>query len=160
MRLKAIESERFQDFKLPSMFIATCFCDFKCCKELGLSTEVCQNEPLAQASIKEIPDSVIYTHFASNPISKAVVFGGMEPFLQFEEILSLLSVFRNNKCDAPFVIYTGYYPEEIVSRLEQLASYQNVIVKFGRFVPGDKPHFDPVLGVELASNNQYAKQIS
>ena len=84
----------------------------------------------------------------------------MEPFLQFEEILSLLSVFRNNKCDAPFVIYTGYYPEEIVSRLEQLASYQNVIVKFGRFVPGDKPHFDPVLGVELASNNQYAKQIS
>lgn len=158
--MKGITEEDFTNFKLPSMFIATCFCDFKCCKELGLGLEVCQNEPLAQASIKEIPDNIIYTHFASNPISKAVVFGGMEPFLQFEEILSLLRIFRNNKCDAPFVIYTGYYPEEIVSRLEQLASYKNVIVKFGRFVPGDKPHLDPVLGVELASNNQYAEQIT
>ena len=36
----------------------------------------------------------------------------------------------------------------------------NIIIKFGRFVPMQQPHFDPILGVNLASDNQYAKQIS
>ena len=38
--------------------------------------------------------------------------------------------------------------------------YSNIIIKFGRFIPNREPHFDEVLGVNLASNNQYAKRIS
>jgi len=59
------------------------------------------------------------------------------------------------------VIYTGYYPDEIKDMLKTLKTYENtnIIIKFGRFIP-DKPHrFDDVLGVELASDNQYAMRL-
>jgi len=81
---------------------------------------------------------------------------------QFDEVkrflFSLRCVFG---CDDDVVIYTGYNPEEIQAQLETLSSnYKNIIIKFGRFIP-DKPHrFDEVLGVELASDNQYAEKIS
>ena len=35
-------------------------------------------------------------------------------------------------------------------------SWDNIIIKFGRFIPDQKSTFDSVLGVELASQNQYA----
>jgi hypothetical protein len=38
--------------------------------------------------------------------------------------------------------------------------FDNIIVKFGRFIPDDEKRFDEVLGVELASHNQYAEVIS
>ena len=78
MRVKGIIEEDFTNFKLPAMFINTSFCDFKCCTESNLGIEVCQNAPLAQAPSKDIPNSVIYQHFANNPITKAVVIGGMD----------------------------------------------------------------------------------
>ena len=77
MRVKGIIEEDFANYKSPAMFINTCFCDFKCCNEAGLDIGVCQNAPLAQAAIKQIADDVIYRHFASNPITKAVVIGGI-----------------------------------------------------------------------------------
>ena len=36
MRVKGIVEEDFINYKVSSMFINTCFCDFKCCEELGL----------------------------------------------------------------------------------------------------------------------------
>ena len=33
-----------------------------------------------------------------------------------------------------------------------------IIVKFGRFRPNQEKHFDEVLGIYLASNNQYGKE--
>ena len=56
-----------------------------------------------------------------------------------------------------FCIYTGYYPEEIQDELKQLQKYKNIIIKFGRFIPGQEPHYDEVLGVYLASDNQYGE---
>ena len=41
-----------------------------------------------------------------------------------------------------------------------LKKFKNIIVKFGRYRPNFQKHFDEVLGVELASTNQYAKRIS
>ena len=35
-----------------------------------------------------------------------------------------------------------------------------MIIKFGRFIPNDDKHIDPVLGVELASKNQYAVKLN
>ena len=46
----------------------------------------------------------------------------------------------------------------IIEAIKQLKVY-NIIVKFGRYFKGDKPHYDEVLGIKLASNNQYGKRI-
>ena len=57
-------------------------------------------------------------------------------------------------------IYTGYYKNEIQDQIDVLKLYPNIIVKFGRYIPNQSPHYDKILGVELASNNQYAEKIS
>lgn len=160
MQVKSIIEEDFVNFKLPSMFIASCYCTWKCPLEQGLDVSICQNSELAKSPTSNIPDSVIYEHFVNNQITKAVVIGGLEPMLQFDEVCSLISYFREHGCDAPFVIYTGYYPDEIQQQVDELAKYGNIIVKFGRYMPNCKPHYDDVLGVNLASNNQYAVKIS
>lgn len=160
MRVKSIVSERFQDYKLPSMFIATCFCDYKCCTELGLDIGMCQNAPLAQMEDKDIDDQIIYEQFVKNPITKAVVVGGMEPMIQINEVVDLIKLFRNQGEDCQFVIYTGYYPNEIPEPLERLKQYKNIIVKFGRYIPNSQSKYDEILGVTLASSNQYAEIIS
>ena len=160
MRVKGITPEDFVNYKLPSMFISTCYCDWKCCTELGLDIGVCQNAPLAQMEDKDIDDQIIYEQFINNPITKAVVIGGMEPMIQINEVIDLINLFRNQGENCPFIIYTGYYPNEIPEPLERLKQYKNIIVKFGRFVPNKKSRYDEVLGVTLASDNQYAKVIS
>ena len=160
MRVKGIVMEDFVNYKRPSMFINTCFCDFKCCTEQDLDRGVCQNAPLAQANIQEIPDETILRRFQENPITKAVVIGGMEPFLQTDELVTLLKTFRTAGEMAPFIVYTGYYPEEIPERLDRIAPYGNLIVKFGRYNPRLKDRYDEVLGVRLASENQFARVIS
>ena len=58
------------------------------------------------------------------------------------------------------MIYTGYYPNEIADELAALRKFKNIIVKFGRYQPGQKSHYDEVLGVDLASDNQWAERIS
>ena len=49
---------------------------------------------------------------------------------------------------------------KIYDKLTLLSQYKNLIMKFGRFIPNQKPHYDEILGVNLASNNQYARRIS
>ena len=160
MKIKGIQIEDFVNYKLPSLFIASCYCDYKCCTELGLDIGVCQNAPLAQSENIEIPDQTIYEHFVNNSITKAVVVGGLEPMIQINEVVDLISLFRNQGEDCPFVIYTGYYPNEIPEPLERLKQYKNIIVKFGRYIPDSQSKYDEILGVTLASSNQYAEIIS
>ena len=40
-----------------------------------------------------------------------------------------------------------------------LKKYKNIIMKFGRYIPNKKKHYDPVLGVYLASNNQFGEKL-
>ena len=160
MRVKGIIEEDFANYKVPSMFINTCFCDFKCCTELDMDIGVCQNAPLAQSPIKEISDDVIYKHFESNPITKAVVVGGMEPMMQIDEIISLISLFRQNGDWSTFVVYTGYYPQEIENELALLRPLGNIVVKFGRFIPNKPSRHDDILGINLFSDNQFAERVS
>ena len=160
MRVKDILHEDFINYKLPSMFISTCFCDYKCCTELGLDIGVCQNAPLAQSENIDIPDQTIYEHFVNNSITKAVIIGGLEPMIQINEVVNLINLFRIQGEDCPFIIYTGYYPNEIPEPLDRLKQYKNIIVKFGRYIPNSQSKYDEVLGVTLASSNQYAEVIS
>lgn len=157
MRVKDILPEDFINYKLPSMFISTCFCDYKCCLEQNLDIGVCQNTPLAQSDNIDIPDQTIYEQFINNPITKAVVIGGLEPIKQIDELVELIDLFRGQKANCPFVIYTGYNKEEITQELDRLKPYGNIVMKYGRYIPNHLPHFDPILGVELASDNQYGE---
>ena len=153
MKVKAIVDERFQDYKLPSMFLATCHCDFKCCLEAGISPTICQNNPILTQPTIDISADEILRRYASNPITKAVVIGGLEPWLQIDEIIELIDLFRSNGIRDDFVIYTGYYRHEIQADIERLVKYPNIVIKYGRFISGAPTRYDETLGVTLASGS-------
>lgn len=159
MWLKGITDEDFVNYKVPSMFISTATCSFKCDQECG--SQVCQNAALAKEDPIFTDDDYLIRRYLKNPITKAIVFGGLEPFDQWGELFPFLQRLRMQYgCTDPVVIYTGYRREEVDGELRFLMTMPNIIVKFGRFTPGQEPHFDPILGVNLASNEQYAEQIS
>jgi len=160
MRIKALIDEDFTNYKTPSMFIGMSTCNWKCCIDGGFSKDICQNSALASSKTLNIPNAVLYSRYVNNDISKAIVIGGLEPFLQFEELLSFIITFRKNNIFDDIVIYTGYNKNEINPQLLELMKFKNIIVKFGRYVPHQKPHKDLILGVCLASDNQYAEKIS
>ena len=137
------------------MFIATCMCDWKCCKELNMDICLCQNSPIATQKNHNFSDTRIVNRYLKNKLTSAIVIAGLEPFLQWDQLLSLIQEFRS-KTDDDIVIYTGYYPEEIKDKIEILKQFKNIIVKFGRYIPGQEVHLDPVLGVNLANKEQYA----
>jgi len=159
MWLKGVTDEDFVNYKVPSMFIATATCDFKCDRDCG--SPVCQNSALAQEDSIHTGDDYLINRYLNNHISQAIVFGGLEPFDQWQELWNFLQKLRlQYGCADPVVIYTGYTEEEIDGYVSFLRTMPNIIVKFGRYVPLHQPHRDPILGVDLASDNQYAKQIS
>ena len=159
IRLRAVVDEDFLNYKEPSMFLITCFCDFKCCHEAGIPESVCQNEPMIEGtSIMELDNDYIIKHYLDNDITKAVVIGGLEPILQFPEVREFIRDFRKVSNDT-VVIYTGYDKEEILPEIDELKKLGNIIVKFGRFVPDQESHLDEALGIELCSPNQYGERI-
>lgn len=161
MRIKQIIEEDFINYKKPSMFIGTIQCDFKCCLESNIPISSCQNSELYNAPIIEVDDNKLCQRYLENSITHAVVFGGLEPFKQFSEIHAFIEMLRNNySCNDDIVIYTGYYPYEIQDELLQLKKHENIIVKFGRFIPNSEQVYDNVLGIKLISKNQYAERIS
>lgn len=158
MKILNISAEDFVNYKKPAMFIGMGTCTFKCCNEAGISPEVCQNYILQHDSM-DIGAETIVGYYMSNSITEAIVIGGLEPFDTFMDLLDLVDEFRRNTED-DIVIYTGYYPYEIVNYLLYLTEYDNIIIKFGRFIPNCKKKKDKLLGVELASSNQYAVKLN
>ena len=107
----------------------------------------------------EVSYEALVNRYISNPITSAIVCGGLEPFDSWPNLHSLVQKFRERTED-DIVIYTGYNREEIEDAISTLSSFKNIIIKFGRFIPNQESHFDEVLGVKLASPNQYAERIS
>ena len=159
LEVKTIIDENFQDYKFASMFIAFPKCNFKCFKELNLDISGCQNFKTLKIKNKIILIKYVFERYIKNPITKAIVFGGLEPFLSFNELYECILYFRTNGCEDDFVIYTGYYKHEIKQEILKLKKFKNIIVKFGRFIPNLSSKFDEVLGVNLVSSNQYAEMI-
>lgn len=160
MRVKMIVDEDFSNYKKASMLIGTITCDGKCCREAGLPLDVCQNDGWRECATLRIDDNDICKRYIENPLTSAVVIGGLEPFEQFGEVLRFIRMLRTTYgCNDDVVIYTGFTPCEIADDLELLAPYQNIIVKFGRYIPNSEPIFDETLGVTLASANQFARRI-
>lgn len=172
MLIKGITDEDLVNYKLPSMYIATATCSFKCDKEHG--SPICQNGSLATQPSIDISITSLILRYLENHITKAVVFGGLEPFDQLGDLIDFIRLFRGIDYYArhdDIVIYTGYTKEELFGgRFDSyfykgmnlhgfLSLYKDIIVKFGRYIPGQEPHLDPVLGVMLASDNQFAERI-
>lgn len=153
MILSGILFEDFVNYKKTSMTLMFPYCSFKCGKN------VCQNESLSNTLKFQVNEEDIISRYLDNPITKAIVMQGLEPFDSWEDLWNFIGKFRE-KSDDDIVIYTGYNKAEIEHKIECLAlAYNNIVVKFGRFIPGMNPHFDEVLGVNLASNNQYTERI-
>lgn len=155
--VKGITDEDFVNYKKPSMFISFPSCSWKCEKDCG--KQVCQNSTLAVAPNIHISISSIVGRYLNNSITSAVVCGGLEPFDSFIDLWKFITIFRIES-DDDIVIYTGYNKNEILDKIEMLQSYRNIIIKFGRYTPNQHEHYDEILGVQLASENQYAERIS
>lgn len=159
-KVKDIKDEVFQDYYKISMLIATSCCDWKCCNEQNMDNSLCQNSELAKTKTIEVGIEDIYDRYRKNKLNEAIIVAGLEPFKQFDELISLIDYFRANGCYDDFVIYTGYYEDELKSEITELKKYPNIIIKFGRFIKDSESIFDPILKIDLASKNQYAKKIS
>ena len=139
------------------MFIAFPKCTWKC--EIECGEKLCQNKELALSPDIEIAVETIIERYKANAITQALVLGGLEPFDSWQELCVLMAEFRKITND-DIVIYTGYTLEEKKGEILFLQTFfNNIIIKFGRFVPNQKPHYDEVLGIKLASDNQYAVRI-
>ena len=168
MYIKGLIDECFSDYKKPAMYIAMPKCSFKCDKDNGCL--VCQNSSLAHQASQLVSIKALIERYLANPITKAIVFSGLEPFDSAEDLYEFVRTLREDyQCNDDIVIYTGYTEYELTiddtGRTEEasynwLKHYPNIYIKFGRYIYGQEPHFDEVLGVRLASNNQYGKKVS
>lgn len=159
MLIKSFKDEDFVNYKKPSMFIIMPHCSFKCDKENGCL--MCQNSSLIHEPTHNIAVRTLIERYISNPITKAIVFGGLEPFDSPEELDWFIKILRWNYLkNDDVVIYTGYTEEELATNpyYKNILEYGNIIIKYGRFRPNQNPHYDEVLGVNLVSDNQYARR--
>lgn len=159
MKLKGIIDYDCTNYKEPCLTLEFPYCDFKCDKINGC--RVCQNSALYFEPDIEVGGEQIWKMYQDNPLTKAFCFQGMEPFDSYIDLIELIKFIRIDKqCDDPIIIYTGYQQGEDWITERSLQKYKNIIVKWGRYLLGYEPHYDEVLGVNLASNNQYAEWIT
>ncbi len=156
MKLRGLNDYDVINYKLPSMFLIFPYCSFKCDKENH--NQICQNSKLIQEPIIEVEPIELVFRYVQNPLTRAVVCGGLEPFDSWDDLIQFITLFRGFSSD-PVVIYTGYNQNEIENYIKILQKFDDIIVKFGRFIPKSLHIYDSVLGVELASDNQYALEL-
>jgi hypothetical protein len=155
MIVKEVRDEDFTSYKKPAMVIGFPTCNWKCGKEL------CQNSSLAKAPNIDIKVDTLVERYINNPITCAVICAGLEPMDSFEDLWRFIFHLRVKGCNDEVIIYTGYYKNEIPEEyLKRLSIVPNIIVKWGRFIPNQQSHFDRILGIGLASDNQFAERIS
>ena len=159
MIVKGVVDEDLSNYKKPSMLIATARCSMKCNELNGCC--ICQNNPLLFKADIDISNEDLINRYHNNNLTQAIVFAGLEPLDQFSELISFIKDFRE-AFDDDVVIYTGYTDAEvrIMGVYDMIKQYKNIILKTGRFIMNQPSHYDEVLGVNLASPNQYAERIS
>ncbi len=160
MKLVKLIDEDFVNYKKPAMYLGFPTCTFKCDVEAG--KRICQNRQLAHSKVVTIETEKVVDRYCKNGITSAVVMGGLEPLDSMEDVEDFILKFRQKSQD-DIVVFTGYKMEEEQS--QDLISFvkehgiKNVIVKFGRYVPGCEPHWDDVLGIMLVSDCQKGVEI-
>lgn len=159
MKLKGIIDCDFTNYKQPVLTLEFPTCDFKCDKLNGC--QACQNSQLAAEPTLEISYQTIQNLYNTNPLTKGFCFQGLEPLDSEEELYGLIDFIRSDmNCNDPIIIYTGYNKEEKLEVCSILKNYSNIIIKWGRFIMNQHSHYDKILGVNLASDNQYAEELN
>ena len=154
MIIKNLIDEDFVNYKKPAMVIEFPFCDFKCDKECG--KPICQNSSLTKIRNIKIEEEYIIEKYLKNPIPEAIVCQGLEPLDTMVMLFLFIKKFREFSND-DIVIYTGYNkeeerPQDLIKFIKR-NQYKNIIIKYGRYIPNQTPHYDEVLGVKLAADN-------
>ena len=161
IELKGIIWEDMVNYKKICTTLMFPKCNFKCDKESGI--QLCQNRGLAATpsqwhNIDDIMDIYMHTY-----LSEAIVLQGLEPLDSPIDCYIVAAALQRWKINNDLIIYTGYNPHEnnvdnIIKTISSLVP-GTLIVKWGRYIPNQEKHFDPILGVYLASDNQYAEII-
>ena len=160
IKLKGIIWEDMVNYRKISTTLMFPYCNFKCDIEAG--TAVCQNSVLATSPLTEIDIDDFMTTYMKTFLSDAIVLQGLEPLDSIKDIYTIANALRDWKINSDLVIYTGYKKSEVdMLTLHNIANIipGTLIVKFGRYIPNQTPHYDKVLGVKLSSDNQYAEVI-
>ena len=101
----------FIDRNVADVTIDCYSCSFKCDKLSG--RQVCQNGALANSPNIKISVGRLVERYLNNPLSNAVVFGGLEPFEDIDNVVMFIDMMRSSGNNDDSVIYTGYTEEEI-----------------------------------------------
>ena len=156
MKIKLLVDEDVANYKKTSMVLAFPYCSFKC-------GESCQNKHLVSMPDIEVPVESIVQRYVRNPFTSAVVLQGLEPLDTLEDVFAFISAFRDASND-DIVVFTGYEERDVpVQEFIQFVKqnkYQNIILKVGGYIEKLPSVYSHKLGVELASNNQYAFEIN
>lgn len=154
----------FSDYKKTSLYFTVGLtCNMKCMRDIGVNPNDdvefnCHNSELLQNKPIEFSSEDIISMINKNPFTEAYIMSGLEPLDSMENLKKLIETIRL-KDNKDIVIYTGYDIHEVKDKLEQIKPYENIVFKFGRFIPNQKPRYDDVLGVHLVSQNQYGMKI-
>ena len=134
-------------------------CTFKCCKD---NPALCHNSPLYNQPKINCSISDLINRYDNQTISHTITFQGLECLDNLKQILWFIYYFRQAHDDT-VIIWTGYTKEEcedLIYLFKNKMNFSNIIIKYGRYIPNQEPHYDSILGVNLASDNQYAEKIS
>lgn len=110
--------------------------------------------------ISEYEIGEIIKIYKKNILVESLILAGLEPFDNPHDLRRLIGVFRDSISD-DIIIYTGYDNDDIDTNkelkmlLQEILKYDNILVKFGRYIEGKDKIYDNVLGIELASDNQW-----
>ena len=160
IEIKGIIWEDLVNYKKISTTLMMPKCSFKCDKENRV--QVCQNWELAAAPSQTVLIEDVIKKHMQNPLTEAIVLQGLEPLDSMVDVCTVAASLKALKCHDDLIIYTGYNKSEIEPALIQNLAFLTpgkLIIKWGRYIPNQKPHFDPILEVNLASDNQYAEEI-
>lgn len=153
----------FSDYKKISLYIPTIKCSFKCVEDAFKEGHVvhCQNYDIYNKKefLNLSNEEIIKKYIDSNPLIESIIFSGMDPIDDFDDVYDLIVDIRK-KYFMDIVIYTGYYKEEIQDKVDILNKIKNIVMKFGRFKPYLNSKYDRLGGVKLISENQYFERIS
>lgn len=160
IELKGIIWEDTVNYKKISTTLMFPKCSFKCDKESGI--QICQNKELAATPTQTVSAEVLIKKYIENPLTQAIVLQGLEPLDSPIDVYTVAAALQDMNCYDDFIIYTGYDKNEVspllIHTIRSLVPGK-LIIKWGRYIPNQEKHYDEVLGVYLASDNQYGEVI-
>lgn len=149
--------------KLKTLFIKDCdIVNYKTgCLYMGVGytcsrgCKGCQNDSLKGEKALEVDPDKVVQDYLDMPVTHAIVFAGLEPLEDLENLILWCRAFRD-KTDDPIIIYTGAEvdSDELLNAANWLRNFKNIIFKAGMYLDDQESHYDELLGVNLASNNQ------